>query len=349
MPRPKALSAIAVLATAALLGTTAQAANAAPSPSPTSSPDDSVPVTVAPATDTPALVDDVADPVDATIAPDKAAKAHLAGHKDRYKISDPAGTLTTESVETQGERETVRLDQRYKGLPVFGAQYVVRTEKAAGKRTVTGTSGSYFTDLDVDTTVTPIPTALAVSRAVEDVRKSLHPGTAVVASAKASDLAGTDQGLLIMPTGTGVLARRILVQGKDAVTGQPVLRDVYVGATNGVPLLSVSRIKSFVPAQQATAGAPQAATKPLPAGTGTAQVTGKGTTLHGATVSLPLVRSDTGPTCSKIKPTRSRAAAVRFRSPPGTPGGGTTTSWAAAPGRRVWPRSRRRRPRSPRT
>ncbi|GAA2623388.1 hypothetical protein GCM10010436_29930 [Paractinoplanes durhamensis] len=269
-----------MLAAAAILGTTAHAANAAP-PSPTG-------------TDTPALVDDVADPVDATVAPDKAAKAHLAGHKDRYKIGDPAGTLTTASVETEGERETVRLDQRYKGLPVFGAQYVVRTEKAAGKRTVTGTSGSYFTNLDVDTTVTPIPTAVAVSRAVEEVRRSLHPGTAVVASAAAADLAGTDQGLLVMPTGTGVLARQVLVQGTDVVTGQPVLRDVYVGATNGVPLLSVSRIKSLIAGRPATAAAPQAAAKPLAAGTGTAPVVGQGTTLHGATVSLPLARSDAG-------------------------------------------------------
>jgi Zn-dependent metalloprotease len=302
--RPKALPAIAVLAAAAILGTTAQAAYAAtPSPAGTTASEESVPVTVAPPTDTPALVDDVADPVDATVAPDKAAKAHLAGHRDRYKISDPAGTLTTASVETEGERETVRLDQKYKGLPVFGAQYVVRTEKTAGKRTVTGTSGSYFTKLDVDTTVTPIPTAVAVSRAVEDVRKSLHPGAAVVASAPgaAADLVGTDQGLLVMPTGTGVLARRVLVKGKDVVTGQPVLRDVYVGATNGVPLLSVSRIKSFVAGQQAAAraadgtpAAPRATTKPGSAGTGTASVAGQGTTLHGATVSLPLMESDDG-------------------------------------------------------
>ncbi|WP_436535515.1 M4 family metallopeptidase [Actinoplanes sp. HUAS TT8] len=291
MRRSKALPAIAVLATTALLGTTAQAAHAA-----TPAPEASVP-----ATDTPSIVDEIADPVDATIAPDRAAKAHLAGHQDRYKISDPAGTLTTESVETQGERETVRLDQRYKGLPVFGAQYVVRTEKSAGKRTVTGTSGSYFTNLDVDTTVTPIPATVAVSRAVEEVRKGLHPGTAVVASATTSDLVGTDQGLLIMPTGTGVLARRVLVQGKDVVTGQPVLRDVYVGATNGVPLLSVSRIKSFATAQQAAAlaadgkAAAPTATKPHPAaGGGTGSVVGQGTTLHGATVALPLVKSDTG-------------------------------------------------------
>ncbi|GAA0484436.1 hypothetical protein Ade02nite_87600 [Paractinoplanes deccanensis] len=285
MRRAKALPTLAVLAAAAILGTTAQAANAATPPEAT------LPATVAPETDTPALVDDVADPVDATVAPDKAAKAHLASHRDRYKIGDPAGTLTTASVETEGERETVRLNQKYKGLPVFGAQYVVRTEKTAGKRTVTGTSGTYFTNLDVDTTVTPIPAKVAVSRAVDEVRRSLHPGAAVVASA--AELAGTDQGLLVMPTGTGVLARRVLVKGKDTVTGRPVLRDVYVGATNGVPLLSVSRIKSFV-ADQKVATAPQATKTSGTAGTGTASVAGQGTTLHGATVSLPLVRSDAG-------------------------------------------------------
>ncbi|MFG1992509.1 M4 family metallopeptidase [Actinoplanes sp. NPDC048988] len=287
MRRAKALPAIAVLAAATILGTTAQAANAAPPA------DEPIPVTVAPDTDTPALVDDVADPVDATAAPDQAAKAHLAGHQDRYKIGDPAGTLTTASVETEGERETVRLNQKYKGLPVFGAQYVVRTEKAAGKRTVTGTSGSYFTNLDVDTTATPIPTALAISRAVEEVRRSLNPGAAVVAGDAKADLTGTDQGLIVMPTGTGVLARRVLVKGRDAANGRPVLRDVYVGATNGVPLLSVSRIKSFV-ADQKVATTPQSAKTPGAAASGTASVAGQGTTLHGATVALPLVRSDDG-------------------------------------------------------
>ncbi|WP_305787882.1 M4 family metallopeptidase [Symbioplanes lichenis] len=286
MRRTKALPAIAVLATAAVLGATARVATAAP-PS-----EEPLPATVAPATDTPALVDDVADPVDATLAPDKAAKAHLSGHQDRYKIGDPVGTLTTASVETLGERETVRLDQKYKGLPVFGAQYVVRTEKAAGKRTVTGTSGTYFTNLDVDTTATPIPTSVAVSRAVDEVRRSLHPGAAVVA--RKPDLAGTDQGLVVMPTGTGVLARRVLVQGKDVLSGQPVLRDVYVGATTGVTLLSVSRIKSFAAGQRTAAGTASGARSGTKPGTGTTTITGKGTTLHGATVSLPLVQSDTG-------------------------------------------------------
>ncbi|WP_156313146.1 M4 family metallopeptidase [Micromonospora sp. HK10] len=308
----KAPPALAVLAAAALLGTTAQAAHAAsPSPAgPSTAAGASVPATVAPATDTPALVDDLADPADATIAPDKAARAHLAGHRDRYRIADPAGTLTTGRVDTHGTRETVRLDQRYRGLPVFGAQYVVRMQKKAGTRTVTGTSGTYFTDLDVDTTATPLPADIAIARAVEDVRRSLHPGAAVVARAPRpgakpdparADLTGTDQGLVVMPTGTGVLARRVLVKGRDVVTGQPVLRDVYVGATNGVPLLSVSRIKTFATAQQAaalaargTAKAPQAAPAATATGTGATPVAGTGTTLHGATVPIPLIRPDGG-------------------------------------------------------
>ncbi|MEV4808722.1 M4 family metallopeptidase [Micromonospora avicenniae] len=303
MRRVKAPPALAILAAAALLGTTAQAANAAPA-STTTDAEASVPATVAPATDTPALVDDLADPVDATIAADKAAKAHLTGHKDRYKIADPAGTLTTASVDTQGPRETVRLNQKYKGLPVFGGQYVVRMEKKAGRRAVTGTSGSYFTDLDVDTTRPTMPADVAIARAVEAVRKSLHPGAAVVAGAPrpgaaSTDLTGTDQGLVVMPTGTGVLARRVLVKGKDVATGQPVLRDVYVGATNGVTLLSVSRIKSFATAQQAaalaaggTGVAPRTVPAPSTSGNGTTPVIGEGKSLRGATVPVPLVRAD---------------------------------------------------------
>ncbi|MEU6207664.1 M4 family metallopeptidase [Micromonospora musae] len=307
MRRVKAPPALALLAAAALLGTTAQAANAAPTSTKTDA-EASVPATVAPATDTPVLVDDLAEPVDATIAPDKAAKAHLTGHKDRYKITDPAGTLTTAGVDTRGERETVRLNQKYKGLPVFGGQYVVRMEKKAGKRAVTGTSGSYFTDLDVDPTRPTMPADVAIARAVEDVRRSLHPGAAVVAGAPRpgakpdaahTDLSGTDQGLVVMPTGTGVLARRVLVKGKDVATGQPVLRDVYVGATNGVTLLSVSRIKSFASAQQAaalaaggTTVAPRTAPAPSTSGSGTTPVLGDGKSLHGATVPVPLVRTD---------------------------------------------------------
>ncbi|WP_425956679.1 M4 family metallopeptidase [Xylanimonas sp. McL0601] len=310
MRRPTAQRALALVATAALLGTTAPAASAATSPSAgTTAEAETAAGAPQQATDTPALVDGLAEPVDAALAPDKAAKAHLAGHKDRYKIADPSGTLVTASVDTEGTRETVRLDQQYQGLPVFGAQYVVRMEKKGGTRTVTGTSGTYYTHLDVDTSAAGLTADQAVARAVQDVRRSLHPGAAVVAGgvrpgtkpgAAGSGLTGKDQGLVVMPSGTGALARHVLVSGSDAASGQPVARDVYVSATSGVTLLSVSRIKTVAAPQQVApaagaAGAstaPQSVTEPAPSGTGVTQVVGEGTTLHGATVPLPLERVD---------------------------------------------------------
>jgi bacillolysin len=303
----KAPRTLALVAAAALLGTTATAASAATSPSTSATTTEVEAEATAPATDTPALVDGLAEPADAALTPDKAAKAHLAGHKDRYKIADPSGTHVTASVSTEGARETVRLNQRYKGLPVFGAQYVVRMEKKGAARTVTGTSGAYYTDLKVDTTAARLPADKAVARAVEDVRRSLHPGAAVVAGVRpgakpgttAKDLTGKDQGLVVMPTGTGVLARHVVVTGTDGASGQPVARDVYVSATSGVTLLSVSRIKTVAAPQQvapraagAAGSAPAEVTEPPASGTGVTPLVGEGTTLHGATVPLGLERID---------------------------------------------------------
>ena len=45
----------------------------------------------------------------------------------------------------------MRLAQRYHGLPVVGAQYVVRMKDEGASNLVTGTSGQYFSDLGVDT------------------------------------------------------------------------------------------------------------------------------------------------------------------------------------------------------
>lgn len=45
-----------------------------------------------PATDTPALVDGLADAVDASVPAATAARTHLAGHKYRYHIPSPTAT-----------------------------------------------------------------------------------------------------------------------------------------------------------------------------------------------------------------------------------------------------------------
>ncbi|PUB29814.1 Zn-dependent metalloprotease [Promicromonospora sp. AC04] len=296
---------VALVAAVALLGTAIPAAHAAPAEDP-----GGTEVTgPAPDTETPALVEGLDEPVDAALAPDKAAKDHLEGHRSRYKIVDPDTTLVTAGVQRDGARETVRLDQRYKKLPVLGGQYVVRMEKRSGERTVTGTSGSYFTELDVDTTAKTLPAAKAVDRAVEGIRKSLSGGAAVVAgqvrpgtapSAVEPDLTGTDAGLAIVPAGTGVLARHVVVRGAAPVTGEPVLTDVYVDAATGAVLLSSSRLRTLAAPQASlradlgATAAPGAAsvTEPPPSGNGLTPVVGKGTKADGTTVDLRLQRVD---------------------------------------------------------
>ncbi len=183
-----------------------------------------------------------------------AARAHLAEQRDRYRIAhprrdlEPAGTLTTDD-----GHETVRLRQEHRGVPVLGGQYVVRMEKRDGERVVTGTSGKYFTGLRADTTATEVDDALAVERAVDAVLSDLRTRdfTAYAEGGEESGvedahpLTGTSNGLVVLPSGTGVLTRHVTVRGANPVGGEPVLREVYVDADAGYPVLQYSGIKTF--------------------------------------------------------------------------------------------------------
>ncbi|WP_419702919.1 M4 family metallopeptidase [Promicromonospora sp. NFX87] len=296
--------AVALVAAAALLGAGIPTAHAAPagqemvSATDTSGTDTS-------ATDTPALVDGLDEPVRADLAPATAARTHLEGHRSRYGIADADATLATADVQREGTRETVRLDQRYRKLPVVGGQYVVRMEKRDGERTVTGTSGSYFTELDVDTTAPVLPAAAAVERAVEQTGKSLSAGLAVVAggvrpgstpSAGAAGLKGTDEGLAVVPTGSGVLARHVVVRGTAPGTAEPVLTDVWVDAATGAALLSSSRVRTLAAPGRLTEGAAGTdtaeVTEPPPSGTGVTAVVGTGSKADGTVVEVALQRDD---------------------------------------------------------
>ncbi len=103
-----------------------------------------------PETDTPALVEGIHEPVDAEAAPADAARRHLAAKESRYRIAEPRRDLVPVQTVTRGAEETVRLQQRHRGVPVLGGQYVVRMEHERGRRAVTGTSGKYFTGLTAD-------------------------------------------------------------------------------------------------------------------------------------------------------------------------------------------------------
>ncbi|TFV29647.1 hypothetical protein E4K10_48465 [Streptomyces sp. T1317-0309] len=252
-----------------------------------------------PTTDTPALVDGLTDSVDASVSAATAARTHLAGHKNRYHIPSPDRDLVADTVTADADgAETVRLDQKYRGVPVLGAQYVVRMTHKSGKRTVTGTSGSYFTDLDVDTDQRTLPARTAVDDAVRHVRSELDRGGYRPSHAKngTAALSGDDRGLTILPTGKGVLARHVTVSGSDPATGTPLVQEVYVDAVTGTALFESGGLPTFTAPGQAAgvhpSGTPakQSRHDRSASGSGAASITGSGTLLNGSTVPLYLTK-----------------------------------------------------------
>ncbi|MFG2551099.1 M4 family metallopeptidase [Streptomyces sp. NPDC048581] len=250
-------------------------------------------------TDTPSLVRGIREQ-----APDKgsaaaAARAYLDGEQGRYRIPDAERDLVPAGTTTADGRETVRLQQRHRGVPVLGGQYVVRMERRGGERVVTGTSGKYFTELSTGTTP-EVGEALAVERAVDAVLTELGDRNFAASLPREAEtpLEGTARGLVVLPTGSGVLTRHVTVHGTDPATGEPVRREVYVDARAGYPVLQYSGIKTFgapgTTAGQSGAGAGQSGA----AGAGgprqvVAAEQGTGIRLDGATVALDIERDDT--------------------------------------------------------
>lgn len=174
----------------------------------------------------PAFVDGLNEPAtsgDRVVA----AQDHLRRHRDDYHV-DVRSLRLAEKV-TDGSATTVRFDQTYRGVPVFGAQYLVHFD---GPRVI-GTSGRYFTDLDV-----PVRAGVSPERAEEHAMASLHDPR-LRRGARA-----TSQGLVVLPQGDGVLAQRVLVTGFDQRSGLPMRREVFVEAQTGVVVLSYDNVQA---------------------------------------------------------------------------------------------------------
>ncbi|MFF0746240.1 M4 family metallopeptidase [Streptomyces sp. NPDC004111] len=264
-------------------------------------------------TATPALVDGLAEPAAGTGSPADAARGHLAAKKGRYAIADPARDLAPASTVADGSAETVRFQQKHRGVEVLGGQYLVRMDRQDGGRVVTGTAGRYFTGLDV-TTAPEVSVGVAVARAVASVRGELgSPGaprlvpqrTKAGAQTKSPSLEGTSRGLVVLPRGRGVLTHHVTVTGFDPVAKRPVKQEVYVDARAGHPVLSYSGIRTFG-AEGARQGAPDApaarqeGTAAAGAGGGKPSkdrfpgTTGKGVRLDGTKVDLEIAQEGGG-------------------------------------------------------
>jgi len=242
-------------------------------------------------TATPALVDGIREKAPTARDAAGAARAYLDAREDRYRIADPGRDLEPVGTTSDDGRETVRLRQKHHGVPVLGGQYVVRMEKRDGARVVTGTSGKYFTGLRTGTTA-EVDDALAVERAVDAVRTELGERGFTARGTDPADeppLTGTSHGLVVLPTGSGVLARHITVRGEDPGRAEPVLREVYIDARAGYPVLQYSGIRTFG-APGTTAGANRAsrlAEEPVPA------EVGSGVKLDGGNVDLQVTHDET--------------------------------------------------------
>ncbi|MFI0736862.1 M4 family metallopeptidase [Streptomyces sp. NPDC021100] len=291
---------------AALIGAAALVVSAVPAHADPGKPADG-PGQVIPAgkTATPALVRGIREPAAAGGSPADAARGHLAEKKSRYRIADPGRDLRPVQTLSSGTTETVRLQQRHRGVEVLGGQYVVRMEHKDGKRVVTGTSGKYFTGLK--TTTTPdVDAELAVERAVgatEDrlaAQRAAGPRKSADDTEKAPPLTGTARGLVVLPKGEGVLTQHVTVRGADPATGRPVLQEVYIDATSGYPVLQYSAIKTFG-APSADAGKGKAADASRTAARRSAAAadgpqdgaTGTGVRLDGKSVDLQVTKDAT--------------------------------------------------------
>ncbi|SPL87427.1 putative neutral zinc metalloprotease [[Actinomadura] parvosata subsp. kistnae] len=185
-------------------------------------------------TQAPAEVRGLSEPAKAG-DPVAAAKAHLADPRYHLNPADLAPLRTVKD----GQDETVRFAQRYRGLPVFGAHYLVHFRTEGGQREVVGAGGRFLTELSVD----PAPAVKKESAA--KIARSLmaRPYGAP------EGLAARTGELVVVPRGAGVLAWHVVLSGKDRTARRPVLLDAYVDAHSGRPLFAVDRLRFEGPVQ----------------------------------------------------------------------------------------------------
>ncbi|MFJ9455243.1 M4 family metallopeptidase [Kitasatospora sp. NPDC101447] len=211
---------------------------------------DPVPGLVA-GTDTtaPQLVTGVNEPAPGDAA--EAARAHLAAHRERYRV-DPAQLVVSGVERSADGRRTVRFEQRYGGLPVFGAAYLVHLAGEGKAQHVESVGGKYFTGL----------TAPTVQALPDEVLRGLALASVEDGPAR-TGVTAEDGGPVVLPGGTGRLARHYTVRGTDRTVWEGRAREIYVDATTGaVALAHTVRARAAGAPAVAAAATPAAGLEP---------------------------------------------------------------------------------------
>ncbi|MFB6892790.1 M4 family metallopeptidase [Kitasatospora sp. NPDC056327] len=283
------LGASAALCLALALALPAPATAAPPDPAGRTAEADPLPSLVAGnGTAAPQLVTELSEAA-ASGSPAEAALAHLAAHPDRYHVDTAQlGELGTEH--SADGRATVRFQQYHGGLPVLGGQYLVHLVGEGAGRRVEAVGGKYFTGLTAPTT------AKAADGALRAAALGALPDPVARAAATADDL-----GAVVLPGGTGRLARRFVVRSPGPAAGSPPAREVYVDAVSGAVARTHETRSAPAPTPAAPAVAPTAtgptattAVADAPPAPGGVPAVGTATDLRGRTVRVDIARMPDG-------------------------------------------------------
>jgi Zn-dependent metalloprotease len=201
----------------------------------------------------PGFVTGISDLVE-TARPVEASLTHLRTHPDRYHISAPGRTLDPLRVDRDGPRLTVRLGQLHRGLPVWGAQYLVHLREKESELAVNAVNGDYFTELEV-------PTEPAFDRDAAEEIARLRTRPLVIDRV-------AHHGLTVLPHGRGILTYHLTLSGTEL--GQPARKEVFVNALTGSLALAYDGL--------------------MRAGS----TTGPGVTSHGREVQLQIFENENG-------------------------------------------------------
>lgn len=180
-----------------------------------------------------------------------AARRHLADNPARYGIIRPNEDLETISIDDEATGATVRFQQVYRGLPVFGAHYLVHLQRSGGGFAPEAVNGHFFTELTVDA-----DPDLSRAAAIQLARLRSRP--IQVDEVRA-------HGLTVLPIDEGVLTYHLTLWGSRL--GAPVKQQVFVDAHSGTVTLSFNDLQGDQP------------------------VVGSGTTSHGETVPLDVFKT----------------------------------------------------------
>lgn len=162
-------------------------------------------------------------------SPAVAARAHLAAHTERYRIGKPERSLRTLDIaRSPSGTTTVRLGQIHRGVPVFGAQYLVHMKKRDGGYATTSANGHFFSRLS-----TPVEARVPASAADRIALRSVAP----LEHARL-----VRHGRTVLAEGPGILTHHVTVWGSRF--GKPVKQEVFVNARTGAIALSYNNLQT---------------------------------------------------------------------------------------------------------